>query len=100
MINGKNGIGKSAIYDILLLSIWGENTKNNIYSSSIINNNKKEGYTIIDIKLNDILYRIHRKYVLKDDKTKMQIKNSYLYQFINDTDIILLKKDKKGIISS
>ena len=94
MINGKNGIGKSAIYDILLLSIWGENTKNNIYSSSIINNNKKEGYTIIDIKLNDILYRIHRKYVLKDDKTKMQIKNSYLYQFINDTDIILLKKDK------
>jgi len=92
MIKGKNGTGKSAIYDILLLAIWGENTKTTYFSSGIINHNKNNGYTIIDIELNGSLYRIHRNFCKKNEN-KIHNNHSYLYKFINLTDLELLKKD-------
>ena len=93
MVKGKNGTGKSAIYDILLLSIWGENTKSSSFSGGIINHNKNSAYTIIDIELDGILYRIKRDYTKREDKTKVHLKYSYLYKFLNDKDLELLKKN-------
>ena len=94
MIKGKNGTGKSAIYDILLLAIWGENTKKSSFSSGIINHNKKNGYTIIDILLNGQLYRIQRDYYKRyDDPNKLNIKHSSLYKFIDNHKYELICKD-------
>jgi len=93
MVKGKNGTGKSAIYDILLLSLWGENTKSSSFSGGIINHNKNNAYTIIDIELDGILYRIKRDYTKREDKTKVHLKYSYLYKFQNDKDLELLKKN-------
>ncbi len=94
MIKGKNGTGKSAIYDILLLAIWGENTKKSSLTSSIINYNKNNGYTIIDIELNGSLYRIQRDFIIKSDNSlKVCKSHSYLFKFINHNHLELLKKD-------
>ncbi len=102
LIKARNGTGKSAIYNILLLAIWGNNktkSKNNInLSGSIINSNKKRASTIIDIEINNIVYRIVRKF----DKTKKQKDNNKfetslnndtttIYKFINDVDMIIYK---------
>ena len=102
LIKASNGAGKSAIYNILLLAIWGNNkikSKNNInLSGSIINSNKKRASTIIDIEINNIVYRIIRKF----DKTKKPKDNNQfetslnndtttIYKFINDIDMIIYK---------
>ena len=93
MIKGKNGTGKSAIYDILLLAIWGENTKGCNFSSGKINFNKTNAYTIVDIELNGILYRIQRDYAKIPNNTKINFKHCHLYKFTNETDLELLKKE-------
>jgi len=95
LVKGKNGTGKSAIYDILLLSIWGENTKNNSFSGGVINYNKNSGYTIIDIELNGILYRIQRDFIRKSNTNKLNNNHSILYEFVNEKDLIIIAKDKK-----
>jgi len=99
LIKAQNGRGKSAIYNILLLAIWGNNkTKSKNLSGSIINSNKKRASTIIDIEINNIVYRIVRKF----DKTKKQKDNNKfetslnndtttIYKFINDVDMIIYK---------
>ncbi len=55
IISGKNGTGKSAIYDILVLAIWGNITvnKQNDISSGIINFNHDIAYTIIILNKNN-----------------------------------------------
>jgi len=103
LIKGANGRGKSAIYNILLLAIWGNNKikskNNNNLSGSIINSNKKRALTIIDIEINNIVYRIVRKF----EKTKKQKENNKLesslnndtttiYKFINDVDMVIYKE--------
>jgi len=95
MVKGKNGTGKSAIYKILLLAIWGKINKDNIntISSSIINYNKNKGYTIIDIELNNIIYRIKRDFIKNDITLKLEKSHIYLYKFINNNDLELLFKD-------
>jgi len=102
LIKARNGTGKSAIYNILLLAIWGNiktKSKNNInLSGSIINSNKKRASTIVDIEINNVVYRIVRKF----DKTKKQKDNNKIetslnndtttiYKFINDVDMIIYK---------
>ena len=70
------------------IAIWGDNTKKTI--NSIINCNKIKGYTIVDIELNGILYRIQREFSLrKKDDNKIHLKYSYLYKFLNDKDLSL-----------
>jgi len=87
MIKGKNGTGKTAIYNILLLAIWGKLNKESKTLSSIINCKKTNAYTIIDIEINDVMYRIKRDYIIKDKK---EVSNHiYLYKYINDKDLIL-----------
>ena len=96
LIKGKNGTGKSAIYDILTLAIWGEITtlkKNNSLSSGIINYKKTLAYTIVDIEIEGVLYRIERDYAVKKDLTKLNYNHRNIYKFINEKDLELIKKD-------
>jgi exonuclease SbcC len=96
LIKGKNGTGKSAIYDILTLAIWGEITtlkQNSSLSSGIINNKKTLAYTIIDIEIDNVLYRIERDFALRKDLTKIKINHTNIYKFINEKDLELIKKD-------
>jgi len=96
LIKGKNGTGKSAIYDILTLAIWGEITtlkKNNSLSSGIINYKKTLAYTIVDIEIDNVLYRIERDYAVKKDLTKINYNHRNIYKFINEKDLELIKKD-------
>ena len=97
MVKGKNGTGKSAIYDILLLAIWGENTKKSAFSSGVVNNNKNKGYTIIDIELNDKeTYRIVRNYSKKVATNKLLVNNSVIYKHVienNNLSLEIIKKD-------
>ena len=95
LIKGKNGTGKSAIYDILTLAIWGEITtlKKSSLSSGIINYKKTLAYTIVDIEIDDILYRIERDYAVKKDLTKINYNHRNIYKFINEKDLELIKKD-------
>jgi DNA repair exonuclease SbcCD ATPase subunit len=98
MVKGKNGTGKSAIYDILLLAIWGDNTKmkvkgNSSLSAGIINHKKNKAYTVIDIELNGKLYRIERDFDKKKGSNILHHHHTYIYEFISNKDLILLKKD-------
>ena len=97
MVKGKNGTGKSAIYDILLLAIWGENTKKNSLSSGVVNHNKSKGYTIVDIELdNKETYRIFRNYSKKNIGNKLLISCSVIYRYLNrdkGNDMEIIKKD-------
>jgi DNA repair exonuclease SbcCD ATPase subunit/DNA repair exonuclease SbcCD nuclease subunit len=98
MVKGKNGTGKSAIYDILLLAIWGDNTKmkikgNTSLSAGMINHKKNKAYTIIDIELNGKLYRIERDFAKRKDSNLLHVKNSVLYEYVNDKELVLLKKE-------
>ena len=93
MIKGSNGTGKSAIYDILLLAIWATNNKFDSYSAGFINHNKDKGYTIIDIEIDNITYRIKRDFSKKKNTFKIVNKSSVLYNFDNTNALVILKKD-------
>ena len=93
MIKGSNGTGKSAIYDILQLAIWATNNKFDTYSSGFINHNKDKGYTIVDIEIDNITYRIKRDFCKKKNTFKITNKTSVLSMFTNISDLVILKKD-------
>jgi len=96
MIKGANGTGKSAIYDILQLAIWATNNKFDTYSAGFINHNKKAGYTIVDIEVGDITYRIKREFSKKKASFKITTKSSVLYKFSElscTPELLVLKKD-------
>jgi len=97
MIKGKNGTGKSAIYNILLLAIWGKINKENNTLNSIINCNKSNGYTIIDIEINGTLYRIKRDIWKKTDSKELcNVKKTHLYKFLNNIDLLLEGQDSNA----
>ena len=110
MVKGQNGTGKSAIYDILLLAIWGENTKKSPLTSGVVNHNKSKGYTIIDIDIlrdsksdasdaSDAIevidtYRIVRNYTRKNAGNKLLVSNTIIYKKIAHTGKVeIIKKD-------
>jgi DNA repair exonuclease SbcCD ATPase subunit/DNA repair exonuclease SbcCD nuclease subunit len=93
MIKGSNGTGKSAIYDILQLAIWATNNKFDTYSAGFINHNKDAGYTIIDIEIEDITYRIKRCFNKKKGTFKINNKSSVLYKYNDLQKLDILKKD-------
>lgn len=93
MIRGSNGTGKSAIYDILLLAIWATNNKLDTYSAGFINHNKDKGYTIVDIEIDCITYRIKRDFCKKKNTFKIVNKSSVLYNFDTTNTLVILKKD-------
>ena len=94
IISGKNGTGKSAIYDILTLSIWNDITKakQNEIQSGIINFTSNSAYTIVDIETNNITYRIKKIFTRKKDNNHLIKISTEIYQNI-DNKFILQKKD-------
>jgi len=94
MVKGKNGTGKSAIYDILLLAIWGKTKKCKHYTSGIINHNKTSAYTIIDIEINGELFRIYRNFYIKsDNKGNLDNKHTTFYKIIDNKHLEIISKD-------
>ena len=93
MIKGSNGTGKSAIYDILQLAIWATNNKFDTYSSGFINHNKDKGYTIIDVEIDNVTYRIKRDFCKKKNTFKITNKTSVLSKYTNISELVILKKD-------
>ena len=89
LVKGKNGTGKSAIYDIITLAIWGDITtlKQNTLSAGVINHNNNDAYTIIDIEIDNEIYRIERKFLRKTKNTINNTKKT-LYK-----SSIIFKKD-------
>jgi len=82
LIRGMNGTGKSAIYDILTLAIWGSITssKQNSLSAGIINHNKKTASTIIEIETEGIIYRITRDFSTKEGTNLINNTNYCIYK--------------------
>ena len=93
MIKGANGTGKSAIYDILQLALWATNNKFDTYSAGFINHNKEKGYTIIEVAIDNITYRIKREFCKKKDTFKITNKTSVLSKYNEAGDLVILKKD-------
>jgi DNA repair exonuclease SbcCD ATPase subunit len=93
MVKGKNGTGKSAIYHILLLAIWGKIGKDTTLTSSIINTNKTKGYTIVDIEIEGTVYRIQRDFIKDEVKLSLDKSHIYLYKYVNDNSLELQVKD-------
>jgi len=90
LISGNNGTGKSAIYDILVLAIWGEITTNkqNPISAGIINHKHDNAYTIIDIVCDNHVYRIKRNFSSLSNKHTLNKQRILFYK-----DNVLFKKD-------
>ena len=90
MVKGKNGTGKTAIYNILLTAIWGKINKEAKTLSSIINCKKTNGYTIVDIEINNVIYRIKKDIWNKSTNKELgQVKKTYLYKYKNDKELVL-----------
>jgi DNA repair exonuclease SbcCD ATPase subunit len=94
IISGKNGTGKSAIYDIITLSIWGEITKNkqNDISSGIINFNYNYAETSVIINVNNDLYKINRTFKKRKDNPLLIKINTILYKYEHG-EYVIFKKD-------
>jgi DNA repair exonuclease SbcCD ATPase subunit len=95
LIYGQNGTGKSAIYDIITLSLWGciTTSKQNDLTNGIINVNKNSGNTIVDIVVNNTKYRIERSFFKKSDSNALNKNSISLYKYIDNENIKLIAKD-------
>jgi len=87
LICGKNSYGKSSLIDIIVFNLYNDYAREvssqiKKGESGIINNNKKEGYSEILIKINKIMYIIRRDY--KKNKKDLVDTDSYLYKLIEN----------------
>jgi DNA repair exonuclease SbcCD ATPase subunit/DNA repair exonuclease SbcCD nuclease subunit len=94
LIKGANACGKSSIYDILLLAIWGKTPKMDGLSCGIINYNKNVAETIIDIQIDDIIYKIIRIFQNDIKSNKIKKNKCSIYKYINNDEIELIGSDK------
>ena len=93
LVKGENGHGKSAIYDILLLAIWGKNIKTKSLSGGFINHKKNKGYTNVDIQIDNTVYRISRSFERKKLTDTLNNYDSVLYKFVDDNVLEVYKED-------
>tara|TARA_B100000795_G_C22806369_1_gene445120 strand:- start:6459 stop:10616 length:4158 start_codon:yes stop_codon:yes gene_type:complete len=90
LICGNNGTGKSAIYDIITLAIWGIVTKDKqsqLSKTSIINYKHNKAITSIDILINSIKYNIRRTF---NTSTK---NNTEIYRYDKNYEKTLISKN-------
>lgn len=85
LIDGKNGQGKSAIFDAILESIVGNCSRGLTYDK--INYTKDNLMTDITLQVNDDIYRIVRKRSIKNNKNRTLINNKKNNTDINEIDI-------------
>jgi exonuclease SbcC len=103
LVTGKNGTGKSAIYDILTLAIWGDIPKSKQqkdFSSGIINYKNNSACTIIDIEFNGTAYRIVRTFdqLYKNERVYFNKHHLTLQKFIQANEMELYKSDNAANI--
>jgi DNA repair exonuclease SbcCD ATPase subunit/DNA repair exonuclease SbcCD nuclease subunit len=94
LIKGSNATGKSSIYDILLLSIWGKTPKMDRLSCGIINYNKTTAQTIIDIENEGIIYKIIRTFQIDIKSNNIKKSKSVIYKYVNNDEIEVIGCDK------
>lgn len=95
-VAGNNATGKSAIYDVMTLSVWGDITtlKKNDLTSGIINSKHNDATTTVDIEINGAAYRIVRQFVIKTNKDHRCNKaHTYLYKYLPDGTVESYKQD-------
>jgi len=96
LIRGNNGTGKSAIYDIITLAIWGVITKdkqNTLSKNGIINYKHKNAYTIIDISVNGDKYQIKRKFAVQSETKSSNKNNIEIYKYENGVKSLIKKNN-------
>lgn len=98
LISGLNGTGKSAIYDILTMAIWGDITtsKQNTLSAGIIHFNHKSAYTLIEIEMAGIRYRIYRNFTVNTGRDRINKAHSAISKYSDGLtgSLTVLKKEK------
>jgi DNA repair exonuclease SbcCD ATPase subunit len=94
LIKGANACGKSSIYDILLLAIWGETPKMKGLTSGIINYNKTNAQTIIDIESEGTIYKIIRTFQIDIKTNNIKKSKSTIYKYVNNDEIEVIGCDK------
>jgi DNA repair exonuclease SbcCD ATPase subunit/DNA repair exonuclease SbcCD nuclease subunit len=94
LIKGSNATGKSSIYDILLLAIWGKTPKMERLSCGIINYNKTTAQTIIDIENEGIIYKIIRTFQIDIKSNNIKKSKSVIYKYVNNDEIEVIGCDK------
>jgi DNA repair exonuclease SbcCD ATPase subunit/DNA repair exonuclease SbcCD nuclease subunit len=94
LIKGSNATGKSSIYDILLLAIWGNTPKMDKLSSGIINYNKTTAQTIIDIESDGVIYKIIRTFHIDIKSNNIKKSKSVIYKYVNNYEIEKIGCDK------
>jgi DNA repair exonuclease SbcCD ATPase subunit len=94
LVAGNNGTGKSAIYDVLTLAIWGDITtsKQNTLSAGIINYKHKSAYAIVELEMNGIIYRVYRTFTINDGRNRINKAHNTLYKY-NEGKLEVLKKE-------
>jgi DNA repair exonuclease SbcCD ATPase subunit/DNA repair exonuclease SbcCD nuclease subunit len=105
LVTGKNGTGKSAIYDILTLAIWGElpNSKQTTESQltcGIINYKFDTANTMIDVEINNQMYRITKTFNKKIDNHKLLLNKAHttIQKYVDSGEIELYKSDNAAKI--
>jgi DNA repair exonuclease SbcCD ATPase subunit len=98
LVTGKNGTGKSAIYDILTLAIWGHITKlkqDKDFATGILNYRHNSANTIIDIECDNKKFRISRSFHLQAKEGKNNLNNAHttVQKYLENNDIELYKSD-------
>jgi DNA repair exonuclease SbcCD ATPase subunit len=101
LVQGKNGTGKSTIYDVIALAIWGSITpsKQNSLSRGIINCKKTNAYTVVDIETGGKLYRIVRTFGHRKDSNLIDSNNRHLYEVVNSK-LHKIKFDVIGLVGT
>lgn len=88
LISGNNGMGKSSIFNIILLALWGENLLKS--QVSIINSKKNSATTTIHVETDGEIYKIVRTFTLKEAKI---IKKTII---TNHTKNVKIKEDNSS----
>lgn len=84
LISGRNGIGKSALFEIICYAIWGKpipSRYDKSHSSNFVNIHKQpsdKSYTKIEIEIDDVTYKIDR--VFETNKDTLQVLYSTVYK--------------------
>lgn len=90
-INGRSGIGKSTLFDVLQFSLYGRSCRGQ--NPDIVNRDRDYVETLVEFLLNEKKYKIYRKCkVKKIGNGKYKIDKEIVNVFENDVNVSLPKK--------
>jgi DNA repair exonuclease SbcCD ATPase subunit len=108
LVNAPNGYGKSSLFEIVLLAIFGEGIPSRHKAKnggSILNFQKpsnkgsESSNTSIYFELNNVIYRLKRVFGenIKNDHRNLQIKQSQIHRMEHDTPVELVCDQKTAV---